>query len=207
MKIVKKHALALSLVLAAILVLSGWEIFKYRMAPKRFGVVEAGKIYRSGRIAPRLMKKTLQKYAISTVIDLTEPAPGDASWRAEQKAVTNLGLTYFNFPLRGDGTGNITNYARALAAIEQAKKENKPVLVHCAAGTQRTGGVTAAYRLLIEKHPPATAYAELTRYGWKARKDRILLEYLNAHLPELNSLLQDMQVINREKRAVPQIAP
>jgi len=207
MNIIKKHAVALSAVLALALILGGWEIFKYHLVPKRFGIVEIGKIYRSGRIDPRLMRKTLQRYGIKAVIDLTEPEPGDSAWRAEQEAVSQLGITYFNFPLRGDGTGNITNYARAIAAVELAKKENKPVLVHCAAGAQRTGGVAAAYRILVDKQPPATAYAELTRYGWKSRKDKILLEYLNAHLSELDSILQDMLVISRERRSIPRIAP
>ncbi|MDO9542450.1 MAG: dual specificity protein phosphatase family protein [Kiritimatiellia bacterium] len=196
-------------VIALLLAFAGWEVFKYQLVPKRFGVVEQGKIFRSGRIAPPLLHKTLRKHGIKVIVDLTDDfSLQDPACRAEQEATEELGINRYNFPLRGDGTGNITNYARAISAIKQAKDENKPVLVHCAAGAQRTGGVIASYRLLVEKQMPVTAYAELTRYGWKSRsKDKILLEYLNDHMAELNSLLQEMEVIRRERRSIPQIAP
>lgn len=198
--------MAFSVVLVLVFAFGGWEIFKYKIVPKRWGIVEQDMVYRSGRISPHLIRSALQKHGIKVIVDLTAPEPDSSSWRAEQEAIKGMGISAYNFPLSGDGTGSITNYARAIAAIEQAKKENKPVLVHCAAGTQRTGGVAASYRLLINKQPPATAYAELTRYNWKPRKDKVLLEYLNAHMSELAAILQDIGVIRREKRAVPKIA-
>lgn len=194
-------------VAALLLVFGGWEICKYQVVPKRWGIVEQNKIFRSGRIAPHLMRQTLAKHNIKVIVDLTDSDSKDSSVQAERKAAEELGITRHNFPLYGDGTGNITNYAKAISAIKQAKEENKPVLVHCAAGAQRTGGVMASYRLLVEKHTPAMAYAELTRYGWKSGKDKILLEYLNSHMTELNFLLQNMQVIPGAKGPVPRIAP
>ncbi len=207
-KIIYKNILVpFSAVLALLVFFGGWEIAKYQIVPKRLGIVEQGKVFRSGRIAPHLLRKTLRKYGIKVVVDLTGADQRDASWQAEQKAVEELGITRYNFELCGDGTGNITNYARAISAIEQAKKENKPVLVHCAAGVQRTGGVIASYRLLVEQQQPATAYAELGRYGWKSRHDRVMLDYLNSHMNELAALLQEMKVIAEAPRPAPPLAP
>jgi len=203
----KKRGVPFLVVFALFLAFGGWEACKYQVVPKRFGVVEQDKVFRSGRIAPHLIHKTLQKHRIKVIVDLTEPDPRNSSWRAEQTAATELGISRYNFQLRGDGTGNITNYAMAIYTIEQARKENKPVLVHCAAGVQRTGGVMASYRLLVQKQLPATAYAELTRYGWKPRHDRILLDYLNNHMNELAALLQEMKVIAKAPKPAPQIAP
>lgn len=213
----KKRAFLFLIVIALLLVFGGWEAGKYLIVPRRFGVVEQDKIFRSGRIAPHLLRATLQKHRLKVIVDLTEPdRPDDqclifklffVTWHAEQAIAEELGIKRYNFQLYGDGTGNITNYAKAIAVIKQAREENKPVLVHCAAGVQRTGGVIASYRLLVEKQAPATIYAELTRYGWKPGKNKILLEYLNRHMAELNSLLQEMQVIPKEKRPAPRIAP
>jgi protein tyrosine phosphatase (PTP) superfamily phosphohydrolase (DUF442 family) len=207
MTIFKKHALAFTVVLALLLTLAVWEISKYRLVPRHWGVVEQGKVYRSGRLAPCLVGKTLQKYGIKVIVDLTDPEPRNPAWHAEHEAIKSLGLASYHFPLIGDGTGNITNYAKAIAVIERSKKENKKVLVHCAAGTQRTGGVIAAYRLLIARQLPTTVCSELTRYGWKPKKDKILLDYLNAHMSELTAILQAMQVIGREKRSIREISP
>lgn len=207
---VKKFFLPFIAVCAFLLFFGGWETCKYQIVPRRWGVVEQDKIFRSGRIAPHLMRATLEKYGIKAIVDLTDSDRKNPSVLAEQKAAEELGIARYNFELVGDGTGSITNYARAIAVIVQSRKANKPVLVHCAAGVQRTGGVIAAYRLLVEKQQPATAYAELIRYGWKSRHDHVLLDYLNAHLNELSVLLQEMRIIpkeTRQKNSVPQIAP
>lgn len=194
------------LVLVLLAVLGLWEAFKYQIVPKRFGTVERSLIFRSGRIAPRLIAKTLRERNIAVIVDLTEPSPDDPAWRAEREEAGKLGIQVLNFSLAGDGTGNITNYAKAVAAIVEAKRANKPVLVHCSAGAQRTGGVIAAYRLLVEKQLPETVLAEMSRYGWKARRNRALVDYLNKHMPELRSLLQDMGAVRRERSAPPRLA-
>ena len=54
-----------------------WEVvLEYKFIPKRFGVVEAGAIYRSGQLSPEMIGKTLRKHAIEIVVSLR---PGAAT--------------------------------------------------------------------------------------------------------------------------------
>ena len=180
---------------------------KHRFIVKRWGVVEAGEIYRSGQISDHLIKSTLQKHGIQVVVDLTGDETGDRFKEAEQRAISELGIESKQYPLLGDGTGDIHYYAVAIRDIDSARKEHKPVLVHCYAGAQRTGGVVAGYRMLVEGKSPAMAYAEMKQYGWKPKKDRILLDYLNNHMAELAELLVKENVIARVPDPLPVLAP
>ena len=194
--------------LAALVVIAGaltsWElVLQDRWATKRWGVVEQGRIYRSGRLPLDRARATLAKHQIRVLIDLTEPKPGNRFQPQERAAAMALGIEYHNFPLLGDGTGDIAQYANAIAVMHQARRDGKPVLVHCAAGAQRTGGVVAAYRVLVEKKSPDKARAELKRYGWKPGKDQVLLNYLNRNMAELAKLLLALQVIDAMPEPLP----
>lgn len=194
--------------LAALVVIAvawtSWElVLKDRLATKRWGAVEQGLIYRSGRLPLDRAQATLANHHIRVLIDLTENKPGNRFQLKERAAAMVMSIEYHNYPLIGDGTGDIQSYARAIAVMHQARREGKRVLVHCAAGAQRTGGVVAAYRLLVERKSPDEARAELKRYGWKPGKDQVLLNYLNQHMAELAELLLARKVIETIPNPLP----
>lgn len=158
--------------------------------PKRWGVVEPGKIYRSGQISSRLIKKTLQEHHIQRVVDLTGDNihAGNLQDRyhdTERDAIEELGIERAVFPLISDGTGDVKVYAAAVAAVAEAERAGKPVLVHCAAGTQRTGGVVGLYRLLVQKKGPDEVLSEMRTYKYDPHQSPRLIAYLNEHMPEL----------------------
>lgn len=173
--------------------------------PKRFGVVEQGRIYRSGQIAAPLIKKILLKNNIRVIVDLTGDDLNDTDQRSEKKAAAELGVEIKRYPLRGNGTGDVNNYARAIIAIADAEKNNLPVLVHCAAGAQRTGGVIAAYRLLVQKKDPAFAFNEMKRYGWSPKDNHALLPYLNGNMAALAMMLKQAGVIDGFSQPLPML--
>ncbi|MBI2441271.1 MAG: dual specificity protein phosphatase family protein [Lentisphaerae bacterium] len=183
-----------------------WELaLKDRLIARRWGVVESGLIYRSGRLPSSRIAAVLANQRIAVLIDLTENLPANQLQLQERVAAANLGIAYYNFPLRGDGTGDIAHYAQAIQVLHRARRAGQPVLIHCAAGAQRTGGVVAAYRVLVERRPHAEARAELQRYGWQPGKDQVLLDYLNANMAELAARLQTLQVIETVPNPLPRL--
>jgi protein tyrosine/serine phosphatase len=177
-----------------------------RVVAKRWGVVEPGAIYRSGQLSRHLIKPMLQQHGIRVVIDLTEEDQSDEDQRAERWTIAELGIEAHRFPLIGDGTGDIRQYASAVETLANAQRAGKPVLVHCHAGAQRTGGVVAAYRLLVQRtHSTSEVLAELPRFGWQRGRDDVLLKYLDAHLDQLAMLLVERGIIDDVPSPLPRL--
>ena len=82
----------------------------------------------------------------------------------------------------------------ALAAIARAQDNGRGVLVHCHAGSQRTGGVVACYRMLFEGWSFDRALEEMEHYGWRPDRDAVLREYLERHLPEIKAAVQRIRL-------------
>jgi protein tyrosine/serine phosphatase len=163
-----------------------------RFVPKRWGVVEEGKIFRSGQLSAPLVKQMLQSHKIELVVDLTFDNPNDRNHVAELAAIDELGIERKLCPLLSDGTGDVHIYARAVSAVAEAARQGKPVLVHCAAGTQRTGGVVALYRMLVQGKSAVFAFAEMQQYKYDPHYSPRLLNYLNEHIAEIAAdLMQD----------------
>ena len=168
-----------------------WEEFlEDRLVAKRWGVVEPGKIYRSGQISSYLIEPVLLENKIEKVIALNGSDLKKPYLKTEVETARKLNIDHQVLHLIGDGTGDVEDYAEAVAEIMRCEKAGKPVLVHCAAGAQRTGGVVAAYRMLVQKKTPEEAYQELLEYNWKPHKDQALINYLNQNLATLSKLLE-----------------
>lgn len=183
--------------------IDGYKDLRDRLVPKKFGVVEAGKIFRSGQLHRALVRETLAKNRIQVVVDLTHDDPDNINQRAEQAAIRDLGLQGLRFPMNGNGTGEIEQVAGAVAALAKAEHEGKPVLVHCAAGAQRTGCVVATYRLLVKGDSPTDVLKEMEQYGWRPDHDQVMLTFLDDHLPDFADRLVELGTLSEKPQTIP----
>ena len=195
----KWFGISLLLVLLTYLVFD--QVVKDRIFPKRFAEVESG-LYRSGQIHANLIEGTLRDHEISKVIDLRhwEEKP---NMIAERDAIAKLGIDSERFPLNGNGTGKVDHYVAALLSMHESYSAGEPVLVHCAAGSQRTGGVFAAYRTLVQGMTSEQAVAEMQRFDWDPDKDQILLDYLNENIGHIAQQLVLAGVIDQVPTPLP----
>ena len=178
---------------------------RYRFFPKKFGVVVPGHIYRSGQLSAPLVKKILTKYNIRVIVDLTSADPNDLDKHTEEQAAAELNIKVLRFTMSGNGTGDINDYANAVIAIVNSEKQNLPVLVHCTAGAMRTGGVIAAYRLLVQKIDPNIVEDEIEEYGCAIDDKPVLRSFLNDNMAAFASRLKQAGVIDQIPATIPQI--
>lgn len=185
-----------------------WEdVLQDRLIPKRWGVVEPGVVYRSGCLDAALVKSMLAKHNIQMIIDLTGEKVGDRDQEAEKAAAAELGIEIRRYPMAGNGTGKLDRYADAIASLTEAYRAKKPVLVHCAAGSQRTGGVVTCFRLLVQQKPVSQAYQEMQQYDWDPVDNAILPQFLNQNMAEIAALLVERGVIEEVPDPLPVVGP
>lgn len=147
------------------------------LSPKRLGTVDDGKVYRSGQLTPAAYHEVHERYGIRTIIDLGSYVHNDpVGERRNQRTAEALGAKRFVLPLFGDSTGNPNYYIQALRlAIDPA---NQPVLIHCGAGTERTGLLCILYKNMQKGVSFEDGLAEAIRYGHNPTKTPELKQML-----------------------------
>jgi hypothetical protein len=156
------------------------EYIKPQVVIRKFGVVEPGRISRSGRMTPSTMRKVHDKTHVKTMIDLGMYKDGTPDELAAQATAEELGIFRHRLFLKGDGTGNPNYYVHALRLMTDP--DNLPVHVHCNAGAQRTSAAVILYRVIVEGETIPEAYPEAFDYGHHPSKDWILLHYVTTWL-------------------------
>ncbi len=167
-------------VLVAIFGVLGGYGYRYgirdNLIPRNFGTVTEGHIYRSGRLTPATMEKIVTANNIKFIIDLgayEENSPKDV---LERRTAEALGAKRVRFALSGDATGNPKDYIETLKLM--ADPANHPMLVHCAAGAQRTSAAVMLYRKAFENVPFEQSLEEAKAFGHDPSDNPKLLKYL-----------------------------
>ncbi|MBX9737173.1 MAG: tyrosine-protein phosphatase [Phycisphaerales bacterium] len=146
--------LAIVVLVATLLGAGGWVLrfgVRDNVLPRNYGVVDEGLVYRTGRLTPAATETVVKRHGIKTIIDLGayEGIPDDE--RLAQRTAESLGVKRHVFTLDGDGTGHPMGYVEALRLITDPA--NQPVLIHCAAGAQRTTVCVMMYEKLVNNVP------------------------------------------------------
>lgn len=120
-------------------------------------------VYRSAQLSTSSFQALVQERKIKTILNL-RGAQKEAPWyHAERLVATTLGVTYIDLPLSANEEPNDETLDRLVATMRTA---DKPLLIHCEGGADRSGLAAALYRRVIEGASYEKAAAELSfRYG------------------------------------------
>ncbi len=153
------------LVVAGVVVLLG--VFTWWLAPVAFGLnlhaVVPGRVWRAAQPAPEEIARLADELDLRTVVNLRRAEDDEAWLEAERATAAGRGLAHRSVPLSGQSLPApdvLRDLVHVLADAE------RPVLLHCEAGVERSG-LASAVVLLLEGRPLEEARGQFgARYGY-----------------------------------------
>lgn len=152
---------------------------RHHVFPKRFLTVVPGQIYRSGEMEEGPFLRVMSKHQIRTILTLLNYEPDDPEQVFEQQVAAERGIKLVRISMPGDGIAQFDQLD--VAADVLADNSNYPVLIHCAAGVNRTGAVIAAWRMKHCGWSFEDSIAEAERCGWSPRKNPEMRDHLREY--------------------------
>ena len=155
----------LGLLILASAGLAGWMIVldrQNRLVWDHWDVVKPGILYRSGQFTVDQLTDAVRRYGIRTVVNFQL---GGRELEAERALARKLGIGFVNLAMPGDGFGEEAQFRKVLEIVDEPQR--RPVLVHCARGTCRTGSAVALYRFERDGWTIQDVAAELRRQTYR----------------------------------------
>ena len=181
--------MALAVLLGALLAYPGYTIF----CNANFHTIVSGEAYRSGQMDAAQLSRAIQAYGIKSLINL-RGTNAPAYYRGEIETAKRLGVRHYDFSLSATDEITMSQMDEIIRTLREAPK---PVLIHCKAGADRTGLVSALYCLTLKGETPAQANRELSIwYGhipWAPLANTIAMDhsywhYVSNHLARAANL-------------------
>lgn len=125
-----------------------------------FHTVIAGEFYRSAQPSAKQLEKYVTDHGIKTVINLR--GQSESRWYRDEIAKAEaLGVRHIDFKMSSSET--VTSEV-ADQLIDIMKSAPKPILIHCKAGADRSGIVSAIYSRSIAGWNEESAERQLSMY-------------------------------------------
>ena len=171
----KRALLPVAIVTAVIVAVAAGAMWQ-RHHKLNFSVVEPGILYRSGQPDGAQLRDLVAKHRIRTVINLREMEKNRKEGKALREAAyaRQSGLILLYYPV--SDTPSLQQVQDFLALVKDPA--NRPVLIHCAAGKERTGMMVGIYRIVVNDWSPEETRAEMLSYGYLPSKNPRYWDYV-----------------------------
>ena len=155
----RKRAVKLAAIAATVVGLGIAGHFGYLHVSGNFHTVIAGELYRSAQPTPAQLESYVRDYGMQTVVNLRGRSP-KATWYADEIATAErLELRHIDFRMSASKELSPEEAEQLVAILKAAPK---PLLIHCQAGSDRSGLVSVLYSHEIAGIDEETAERQLS---------------------------------------------
>ena len=123
--------------------------------------IEPGVSYRSGQLTARGLSRTIRERGIRTVINLRGCNPETPWYRAERAATLAAGATQVDLALASDLW---LSKAQMRTLVDVLRRAERPFLLHCEWGAERSGLASALVELLRPGGSLESAWSQFGPY-------------------------------------------
>lgn len=128
-----------------------------------FYEVVPNELYRSAQLFPEELASIIEKHQIKTIINL-RGAHTQSEWYLNEKSVAQKSnVTLIDV---GMGTHHVPHKGELIKLIQTFKTAQKPILIHCRVGADRTGEAVALYQILQKNVSKEEALKSLSFKFW-----------------------------------------
>ncbi|MCL5023698.1 MAG: tyrosine-protein phosphatase [Nitrospirae bacterium] len=153
----KKKRLFLTAVCISLFVFACYHLF----FTTRIETVVGGRVYRSAQLSAEELQKIIREKGIRAIVNLRGDFRED-EWYVRERAVAERNhVRLYDIMLSAN---ELPQYAKLMAVLDILSNEERPILIHCRRGSDRTG-LVSALALAIEKDPPLSAVKE--QFSWR----------------------------------------
>jgi len=107
-----------------------------------FHEVEKGTVYRSSLLGPEKLEQAIDRLGVKTVLNLCGEQPGVEWYEGEVEVSRRRGIKFVSMSLSANTVLDASQLAKLTDALRDAPK---PLIIHCRAGSDRTGLASAIY--------------------------------------------------------------
>jgi protein tyrosine/serine phosphatase len=155
------------LLTAAVLVaLSLWAYHRWFWVDN-IGVVVPGKLYRSAQPGP-MQWDAVGQARPHAVVNFCTPQEMAGRMASDRRAARALGADHVHVPI----ARKVPRLETVREIIDRIRQSPGPVWIHCRHGEDRTGVITAAWRVNQQHWPIPKALAEMRRYRARLKPDK-----------------------------------
>lgn len=131
----------------------------YLLVTGNFHPITNGEAYRSGQLSSDLLEKYAREYHIRSILNLRGKNSGRSWYVEEVKEAGKLKIAHYDIAL---SAGKQPDHEELEEILKVFREAPRPILIHCQSGADRSGLVSAMWKVYVDRKPRAEAELQLS---------------------------------------------